>query len=97
MEQLPSTLNQTEADRGSFRGQVLCKDENDDKWIHLKSEKVCNKNVDCYNQKDERACFEKQMNRTEAIILNGVESDLCVKQAFSALRVNMYSSGLLSR
>ena len=34
----------------------------------MTSEKVCDKSVDCSNQMDERACFEK----TEAIILNGV-------------------------
>ena len=38
----------------------------------MTSEKVCDQSVDCSNQMDEKACFEKKMNRTQAIILNGV-------------------------
>ena len=86
VEQLPSlistTPNQTLAERGSFttEGTVLCEVDNmleyvENTWVYLKSDRVCDKSFDCYNQMDERACFENP-NRTQAIILKGVGQGL---------------------
>ena len=83
---LVSTLRQTEAERGSFTvdGRLVCKvanppyyDTNGD-WAHLPSERICDKNVDCQNKMDEKVttCFDKEIDRTQAIILNGVGSRL---------------------
>ena len=80
VEQLPSllvsTLSQTNADRGSFTvdRRIVCELERGD-WKYLTSEKVCDSSFECSNQMD-RPCFEKKLNRTEAIILNGVRSTL---------------------
>ena len=80
VEQLPSldfTLNQTEADGGVFTvdGGVVCEHGPHD-WVHLTLDRQCDKTIDCYNEMDERTCFQKNMNQPQTIILKGVGQGL---------------------
>ena len=81
MDQQPclvSTLNHTKAYGGSFTvgGGVLCHGTQypGARWVLLKRDRLCDKKIHCKNEMDETVCFEKKMNQTQTIILNGVGS-----------------------
>ena len=70
---LVSTRSQTVEEGGSWKkdGGIVCVSQ-DRGWKHLTNKQVCDATLDCRNDMDEIVCFEKKMNQTENIILNGV-------------------------